>query len=241
MENSKPNYYAVIPAEVRYSDKLTDFEKLLYGEVSAMANVKGYCFARNSYFGELFGKSIRTITRAISNLSAEGFIEVEVKRDDSGEVIERRVYLSLNVDRSRQKFPDPMDENTLAPPVKNGEYNNTSSNTTSINTKGEQGSLFSESNKATTFEDSPVRDLKVWRSQLQKEADLGIDVDYYFGVVRDWSLTLDPRTKKAKRTPRGWVATARQIIRRESNEGKLKTTVAKNEETNKAMQDYLNL
>lgn len=35
-----PNYYAVIPAEIRYDKKLKANEKLLYGEITALANKK---------------------------------------------------------------------------------------------------------------------------------------------------------------------------------------------------------
>ena len=48
MENKK-NYYAVIPAEVRYSKNLKANEKLMYGELTALANEKGYCYASNEY------------------------------------------------------------------------------------------------------------------------------------------------------------------------------------------------
>ena len=40
MENKK-NYYAVIPAEVRYAKNLKANEKLMYGELTALANEKG--------------------------------------------------------------------------------------------------------------------------------------------------------------------------------------------------------
>lgn len=73
----KPNYYAVIPANVRYSD-ITANAKLLYGEITALSNKDGYCYATNRYFAELYGVTVVSISKWIKELSDAGFIETEI-------------------------------------------------------------------------------------------------------------------------------------------------------------------
>lgn len=71
-----PSYYCVIPAHVRYNANLTNLAKLLYGEISALSNALGYCYATNSYFARLYGVSTRTITSAIAQLEQVGAIHI---------------------------------------------------------------------------------------------------------------------------------------------------------------------
>ena len=42
-----PSYYAVIPASVRYDERLKANEKLLYGELTALSQKDGFAFASN--------------------------------------------------------------------------------------------------------------------------------------------------------------------------------------------------
>ena len=113
----KPNYYAIIPAKVRYSS-LKPNAKLLYGEITALSNKLGYCYASNNYFAELYGVSKNTVSRWLSDLSKLGFITIQIERNKNKEIIKRIIGIDKKVDNPIDKI------------VKE---NNTSNNTTSNN------------------------------------------------------------------------------------------------------------
>jgi hypothetical protein len=125
MEN-KPNYYAVIPANVRYDKELKDKAKLLYGEIVALSNKEGYCWATNNYFAELYGVSKMTISRLIQELAKRKYIDIEMKyKEDSKEIVNRYIKISIY----------PIYKNIDTPIYKKLKDNNTSINNTSINNK----------------------------------------------------------------------------------------------------------
>lgn len=85
MENEKikPSFWAVLPANVRYSDKIGSTAKLIYAEITALSNINGYCWAPNDYFSELFKISIEQVSRLISDLCREGFLKRYVDKDNN--------------------------------------------------------------------------------------------------------------------------------------------------------------
>ena len=126
------SYFAIIPANVRYDKRLTANAKLLYGEITALCNEKGFCWARNSYFAELYGVDKKTISRWISELIEYGYIFSEIKYADKSKEIKTRFLKLTNApieDFSGFKpmdknVPTPMDKNVPTPRDKNVPDNN---------------------------------------------------------------------------------------------------------------------
>ena len=107
MCNEKPGYWAVLPASVRYDDRLTANAKLLYAEISALAQADGYCWASNQHLAELFGIDKKTVSRLISKLAEYGYIRVDVERSEAGQVVIRKIFAGLYTVTQREENPAP--------------------------------------------------------------------------------------------------------------------------------------
>lgn len=107
--NENPSYYAVIPANVRYDNDLTANAKLLYAEISSLCNQKGYCWANNEYFANLYGVSKTSISKWISQLISKNYLKsVLIYKDDTKEILNR--YLSLVTYPIEEKLNTPIEE-----------------------------------------------------------------------------------------------------------------------------------
>lgn len=134
LEEPRRSYYSVTPANVRYDDKLSLGARLLYGELTALANEKGYCWASNSYFAKLYKVSAHTISNWISQLEQRGHVRREiVYKEGTKEIKERRIYISPiaeNLDTYPKNLGEGIDENVNTPIDENVKDNNTVSNNT---------------------------------------------------------------------------------------------------------------
>ena len=97
MDENRPSYYAIIPADVRYDDQIPPNAKLLYSEITALISSEGYCFASNQYFADLYRCTVKSISRLISTLTKSGYITIVLERDQSGQVKRRKIYLKTSV------------------------------------------------------------------------------------------------------------------------------------------------
>ena len=137
MEEQQKAYYAIIPANVRYDKDLVPNAKLLYGEITALCNEKGYCWATNQYFAELYNVSDRTIKNWISQLVDKGYIQRSVKyREGTKEIEQRKLFIGIenNFTTQGNYVPDPKENNFTTPSEKKFPVNNTSINNTFNNT-----------------------------------------------------------------------------------------------------------
>lgn len=90
----KPSYYAIIPATVRYDQNLPANAKLLYGEISALCNMQGYCDLQDAQIAEPFEMSDRAVRGLIKRLAESGYILVEPIRDpETGADVGRRLSI----------------------------------------------------------------------------------------------------------------------------------------------------
>ncbi|HDJ7515659.1 TPA: helix-turn-helix domain-containing protein [Staphylococcus aureus] len=129
----QPSYYSIITANVRYDNRLTDSEKLLFAEITSLSNKYGYCTATNSYFAKLYEVVKETVSRRISNLTKYGYLRIELVKNGN-EVKQRKMYpltqSSIPIDA---KINTPIDNSVNTPIDANVKENNTSINITRLN------------------------------------------------------------------------------------------------------------
>ena len=92
-QNVKPSYWAVLPATVRYDEKIPASAKLIFAEISALTEKRGFCYASNEYLMQLFGVSERTLQRHLKALEGRGYIQI---LDGDGGVGRRKIFAGIN-------------------------------------------------------------------------------------------------------------------------------------------------
>jgi len=101
----KPNYYAIIPASVRYDKSLTPNAKLLYAEITALCNMNGKCCASTSYFASLYEVSRVSIQKWLKLLEYKKYIKrTIIYKEGSKQILHR--YITLVNNLNKQKLTD---------------------------------------------------------------------------------------------------------------------------------------
>jgi len=171
----KPNYYAVIPADVRYSKKLTPNAKLLYAEITALCNMNGKCTASSKYFCKLYEVSRSSIQNWLKMLEENKYIIREVKyKLGSREIESRSIKL---VDNPSVKIST----------------DNTNINITNTN--------LTDSNKKERFKKPSLDDVKNYCILRNNNIDADAFIDFY--ESKNWMIGKN-KMKDWKAAVRTW-------------------------------------
>lgn len=125
INEDKKSFYSIIPAYVRYDNELCPNAKLMYGEISALSNEKGYCYAKNIYFSRLYDVNERTIIRWLNQLKNKKYIQIILKNN-----YKRKIYINSALSH---------DKNVMPPRQKCHGKNNITNNNVPLLHKGTEG------------------------------------------------------------------------------------------------------
>lgn len=198
----QPSYYSIITANVRYDNRLTDSEKLLFAEITSLSNKYGYCTASNGYFAKLYDVVKETISRRISKLAKFGYLHIEIIREGN-EVKQRKMYpltqSSVPIDA---KINTPIDNSVNTPIDANVKENNTRFNNTSINRdRDETSKLFQLISKELEMIQSPLKVqqleqcIESFTTNRSEVVEVAVDyckqnkkgINYLIKVLENWS------------------------------------------------------
>lgn len=97
MEDKEKLDFIIIPTKVKLCKNLTANAKLLMGEIIALSNGKGHCWASNQYLAEIFGVDRMTISNWVNSLKKNGFIKCEVSKKNHKRNISIDRYISKSI------------------------------------------------------------------------------------------------------------------------------------------------
>lgn len=104
----------VIPTSLLGDSRLTFLERLLLIDILSLCKKKGYCWATNEYFKNLFNVSKQTISKSISSLSKYGYIVLEYdkkEKNNSKRVIRLSKVLKNQISGIKNNLNTSVQEN----------------------------------------------------------------------------------------------------------------------------------
>lgn len=74
---ARPTYDAILPARVRFDDRIYPIDKLIYAEIFAWCRMSGKdCYAEDSFIGSLCSVDSKGAYDALLRLEAAGYIKL---------------------------------------------------------------------------------------------------------------------------------------------------------------------
>jgi hypothetical protein len=104
-QNNQAAYDIIITGPVRQDVRLSDSQRLLYGELRGLCRKEGFCWASNTYLAKLRDKQVRAVQNDLRKLEACGHIQVEYDPENKNL---RKIFMTDGM----QKNAYPMQKKT---------------------------------------------------------------------------------------------------------------------------------
>ena len=180
MERETPTYFAIIPADVRYDKDLRPNEKLLYGEITALSDKHGYCWATNRYFAELYEVTPKCVSKWINHLIEKGYLFSKIIYEEDGKTVSQRIIcvrpITLQEEppiHQKEDTPIHQKEDTLSIKSSNiiiQDNNNTRVNDKEINKENQLENDFEELWKLYPRKAGKAKAFKSYKSAIKQGA-----------------------------------------------------------------------
>ena len=79
----EPFISLVLPESVLGDNRLTYFERILLIDIVSLCKKNGYCWPTNRYFMKRFDCTKPTVSKSISSLSKNGYIDIEINNSET--------------------------------------------------------------------------------------------------------------------------------------------------------------
>jgi len=102
LKENKHSYYCVIPWKILTDKAISSSAKLLYGEISALSNKEGYCWASNSYLSKIIGiKSPTRISVLLRKLKEANYVSLEINKSDGNK---RKIWIHHPIAQNNNSY-----------------------------------------------------------------------------------------------------------------------------------------
>ena len=108
----EPFISLVLPESVLGDNRLTYFERILLIDIVSLCKKNGYCWPTNRYFMKKFDCTKPTVSKSISSLSKNGYIDIEINNSETNnskriirlsEALKKRITsIQVNINASIQ-------------------------------------------------------------------------------------------------------------------------------------------
>lgn len=207
--------FTIIPNTILRDEEMTFYEK---GLLSYLLSLPDNWEVNVGYIAEHFGDSERAILKGLKRLIEKGYCRRQPMRKNGRLAGQQYQITDIAFDfadpakiEGAETSADPQlfSNAEISAPQKNGgseENNNILEENISTSKEIDNSDGGTNDKKYCLFTESKFFDLEKFKAALAKESAAGIDVEYYYHSVADWSASKGEKRKN-------WISTARIFIR----------------------------